>query len=184
MCEIGSVVSLSLTLSIYHTFFWFCHNWLWPSNCWLGKTIWLIFSSLIIIPFSCSEARTFDILMMTMLQCKLAEAINLQDRYSVAQLHETLRSIKQLPRGRSVRLIFSFLSLLFFIYLFFSGTESVSCKIRNGLFRKESRVNENNPFSINVPILYPLKPLENFKFSDVFRGYRSGTLVENGLRTA
>ena len=38
-----------------------------------------------------------------------------------------------------------------------------------------------NPFSTNVPFLYPLK-IENRKFSDVFRGYRSGTLVENGLR--
>ena len=37
-----------------------------------------------------------------------------------------------------------------------------------------------NPFSTNVPLLYPLKT-ENFRFSDVFRGYRSGTLVENGL---
>ena len=39
-----------------------------------------------------------------------------------------------------------------------------------------------NPFSTNVPLLYPLKT-ENFRFSDVFRGYRSGTLVENGLTT-
>ena len=37
-----------------------------------------------------------------------------------------------------------------------------------------------NPFSTNVPLLYPLKTSENRKFS-VFRGYRSGTLVENGL---
>ena len=39
-----------------------------------------------------------------------------------------------------------------------------------------------NPFSTNVPLLYPLKTSENQRFSDVFRGYRSGTLVENGLR--
>ena len=38
-----------------------------------------------------------------------------------------------------------------------------------------------NPFSTNVPLLYPLKTSENFRFSDVFRGYRSGTLVEMGL---
>ena len=37
-----------------------------------------------------------------------------------------------------------------------------------------------NPFSINVLIIYPLKT-ENLWFSVVFRGYRSGTLVENGL---
>ena len=36
-----------------------------------------------------------------------------------------------------------------------------------------------NPFS-HVPLLYPLKTSENLRFS-VFRGYRSGTLVENGL---
>ena len=29
--------------------------------------------------------------------------------------------------------------------------------------------------------LYSLKTSENQRFSDVFKGYRSGTLVENGL---
>ena len=43
---------------------------------------------------------------------------------------------------------------------------------------------EFNPFSTNVPFLHPLNTSENRKFSDVFRGYRSRTLVENGLRTA
>ena len=38
-----------------------------------------------------------------------------------------------------------------------------------------------NSFSTNVPLLYPLKTSENWRFFDVFRGYRSGTLVENGL---
>ena len=37
------------------------------------------------------------------------------------------------------------------------------------------------PFSTNVPLLYPLKTSENLRFTDVFRGYRSGTLVESGL---
>ena len=36
------------------------------------------------------------------------------------------------------------------------------------------------PFSTNVSLLYPLKT-ENRRFSDVFRGYRSGKLVGNGL---
>ena len=36
-------------------------------------------------------------------------------------------------------------------------------------------------FSTNVPILDSLKTPENLRFSDVFKGYRSGTLVENGL---
>ena len=39
------------------------------------------------------------------------------------------------------------------------------------------------PFSTNVPLLYPLKTSENLWFSDVFRGYRSGTFVKNGLIT-
>ena len=34
-----------------------------------------------------------------------------------------------------------------------------------------------NPFSTNGPLLYPLKTSENY----LFRKYRSGTLVENGL---
>ena len=38
-----------------------------------------------------------------------------------------------------------------------------------------------NPFSTNVPLLYPLKTENILQFSDVFRGYRSGTLFENGL---
>ena len=38
-----------------------------------------------------------------------------------------------------------------------------------------------NPFSTNVSLLHPLKTLENLEFSDVFKGYRSGTLIENGL---
>ena len=38
-----------------------------------------------------------------------------------------------------------------------------------------------NPFPTNVPLLYPLKVSVNFQFSDDFRGYGSGTLVENGL---
>ena len=32
-----------------------------------------------------------------------------------------------------------------------------------------------------VPLLYPLKTSESQRFSDVFRGYRNETLVENGL---
>ena len=39
----------------------------------------------------------------------------------------------------------------------------------------------NNPFSTNVPLLYPLKTSENLSFSDVFRRYRSGALVEHWI---
>ena len=38
-----------------------------------------------------------------------------------------------------------------------------------------------NPFSTNVPPLYPLLYLQHLRFSDIFRGYKSRTLVENGL---
>ena len=38
-----------------------------------------------------------------------------------------------------------------------------------------------NLFSANVPLLYPLKILENRRFSDILKEYRSGTFDENGL---
>ena len=37
-----------------------------------------------------------------------------------------------------------------------------------------------NPSSTNL-LLFPSKTSENLWFSDIFRGYRSGTLVENGI---
>ena len=36
-----------------------------------------------------------------------------------------------------------------------------------------------NPFSTDVPLLYPLKTSENQRFSDAFREYESETLVKN-----
>ena len=46
-----------------------------------------------------------------------------------------------------------------------------------------SSINKNNinPFHVHIPFLYPLKTSENLKFSDVFRGYRNGTLAWIGL---
>ena len=38
-----------------------------------------------------------------------------------------------------------------------------------------------NPFHANVPFLYALKKWENKRFSDVFWGYRNGTLAWKGL---
>ena len=49
------------------------------------------------------------------------------------------------------------------------------------LFMKKIIV-EFNPFSTNVLLLYSLKTSENLRFSDVFRGYRNRTLVENRLK--
>ena len=40
-----------------------------------------------------------------------------------------------------------------------------------------------NPSSTNVLLIYLVKTSENLRFFDVLRGYRSGILVENGLRT-
>ena len=39
-----------------------------------------------------------------------------------------------------------------------------------------------NPFSTNITLLYPPENIKNWKFSDVFGGYGSGTLVKNGLK--
>ena len=50
------------------------------------------------------------------------------------------------------------------------------------LFPKTMALQQWNPFPTNVLLLYPLKTSKNRRFSVVFRGYRSGTLVENGLR--
>ena len=48
------------------------------------------------------------------------------------------------------------------------------------------KVGLNELFSItlflaNVLILYPLKTSEKLRFSDVFRGYKVGTLARSGL---
>ena len=45
------------------------------------------------------------------------------------------------------------------------------------IFRK-SRGETRNPFLANAPLLYTLQTSENLQFSDVFRVYRNGTLVE------
>ena len=39
-----------------------------------------------------------------------------------------------------------------------------------------------NPFLSKAPLLYPLKTSGNRWFPDVFRGYRSGTLVKSGFK--
>ena len=59
----------------------------------------------------------------------------------------------------------------------FNGTESFLHQTEN-----ITQYQNFNPFSSNAPLLYPLKTSENLRFSDIFRGYRIGTLLENGLR--
>ena len=39
-----------------------------------------------------------------------------------------------------------------------------------------------NPYSPNMSFLFPLKTLENQRFSDVFREYRNVTLGKYGLK--
>ena len=41
---------------------------------------------------------------------------------------------------------------------------------------------EFNPFSTNVPLLCPLITSKNRRFSDFYRGYRSGTMVESRFK--
>ena len=60
-------------------------------------------------------------------------------------------------------------------------TTTPNCNLKLSLFSQSGLLEHINPFSTNVPLLYPLKTSENRRFSNVFRGYRSGTLVENGL---
>ena len=54
-------------------------------------------------------------------------------------------------------------------------------KSRNASFSWQKCEVEVNPFPASIPVLYPLKTLENLWFSGVFRGYKFGTLAGNGL---
>ena len=47
--------------------------------------------------------------------------------------------------------------------------------------KEEVLTSSDYPLSSNVPLLYPVKTSENRRFSDFFSGYRSRTLIENGL---
>ena len=55
------------------------------------------------------------------------------------------------------------------------------------LFLNFVNTNKNNlqfhPFLPKFPILYPLETLENVRFSDVYRGYKKGTLGWNELKS-
>ena len=49
-------------------------------------------------------------------------------------------------------------------------------------YDESKRIKEIIYVSTNVPLLYPLKTSENWRFSDVFRGYRIGILVETWVK--
>ena len=48
-------------------------------------------------------------------------------------------------------------------------------------YLKATTCNKINLFLTNVPTLHPLKTTKNLWFSDVFRGYKMGTLATNEL---
>ena len=50
-------------------------------------------------------------------------------------------------------------------------------------FRKKTFLRKADPFLTNVLLLCPLKTSENSQFSDVFREYKSGRMVKNGLNS-
>ena len=68
--------------------------------------------------------------------------------------------------------------------VYFSSTkfEQLYISSLNGKFSGPSLQDRIKPFSTNILLLYPLKTSVNLRFA-IFRGYRSGTLVENGLMT-
>ena len=68
------------------------------------------------------------------------------------------------------------------IYVFykFRFLKPVRCKGKLMLGNSNTHSVYFNPFSTNLPLLYPLKTLESIRFSDVIREYRSATLFENG----
>ena len=95
-----------------------------------------------------------------------------------------VNSLKQLmSRNRILKHLRNIISQISWIFLI-NGIIVLSNS--TGPFRTQTTksklfVKIVNPFSTNIPLLYPLKTSENVQFSDVLRGYRSGTLVENGL---
>ena len=76
--------------------------------------------------------------------------------------------------------VFSFTKIRFKLFLLYTHFKNYRTKTVN---RKEfrSRLIVFNTFLAYVPILYTLKTRENLWFSGVFRGYKMGTLVRNGL---
>ena len=107
-------------------------------------------------------------------QCVIARVLSLPLTWILSVLSLRMRFIwcitaKTNLRRESCYIVF-FTSERKFIWCFVSVSSS------------KSTIQLFNPFSTNVPLLYPLKTTENLLFSHVFRGYRSGTLIENGLR--
>ena len=63
------------------------------------------------------------------------------------------------------------------IDLFLKMQDQTNSTIDSLMAEMKDLNNGFNPFQASVPFLYSLKTSENQRFSDVFRGYRKGTLA-------
>ena len=82
--------------------------------------------------------------------------------------------------------VFATLSTIYHMELFcgYTGSKQVTIftkKLSDRVQNTPVKLFTFNPCSTNVPIVFPLKTSENRRFSDVFKGDRSGILVENRL---
>ena len=109
--------------------------------------------------------------------CLWSFILKLQERAWVLLKYKTRYFQNSIPFDRLVFLCDNHWKFWKFSIL---KTKTLSIKLEYRLLVESSKI---NPFSSNIPLLYPLKTSENQRFSEVFRGYRSGTFVENGLKT-
>ena len=146
------------------------HCWLWTFKCRLSQ--WFQFQMLDLDLFSFRRnllTRFFNqiILIIILLEIVFFNKIN----------------ITEYSNNNSVCWKHAFSLFIFTNVVFLYFAQNYSQRLRrewnNNLWSFFEIINLN-PFSTNVPLLYSLKTSENLRFSDVFRGYRSGKLVENG----
>ena len=97
-------------------------------------------------------------------QIKIKNFPKLQSRLN-NQVHTTISTIQMLKNQG----YYTFLGKLYSLFL--------SKSIHRSNKPKYLIITKINPFQANVPFLYPLKMSENQRFSDVFRGYKKGTLA-------
>ena len=97
-------------------------------------------------------------------QIKIKNFPKLQSRLN-NQVHTTISTIQMLKNQG----YYTFLGKLYYLFL--------SKSIHRSNKPKYPIITKINPFQANVPFLYPLKISENQRFSDVFRGYKKGTLA-------
>ena len=81
-------------------------------------------------------------------------------------------------RKEGHKVLLPYLFFYFWIQVFFKNYIIASYKYENNAKTPLML----NTYATNVPLLNPFKKSENQRFSAVFRGCRSRTLVENGLK--